>query len=135
MRRYVFTLTSVVLTYACLASSTAQPTGVGDTVRLRIGESFVVTEEDVTIHFDAVIEDSRCPTGVTCVWEGDGVVKLTASKNGQNVSLELHTHPNFAGEGSAHGCRIRLVGLTPHPAADQPVDSRDYVATIVVSKS
>ncbi|HSH03886.1 MAG TPA: hypothetical protein VLL52_15325, partial [Anaerolineae bacterium] len=54
-----------------------QPTklGVGDTITL----------DGVDITFVEVTEDSRCPVGVTCVWEGQVGVKLTLSTQNQLV--------------------------------------------------
>ncbi|CAM4428809.1 hypothetical protein [Flavobacterium terrigena] len=40
-----------------------------------------VAVNDYTIVIDKIISDSRCPEGVTCVWAGELVVKLSVWQN------------------------------------------------------
>ncbi|MGI0057365.1 MAG: hypothetical protein ACREAK_08340, partial [Nitrosarchaeum sp.] len=51
---------------------------------LRIGES---ANMDSTLDFTFlnVTEDSRCPTDVTCIWEGSVSVKINLIKNGRDM--------------------------------------------------
>lgn len=107
---------------------------LGSTVKLRVGESVDVSGEGVKIQFDEVSNESRCPRGVTCVWEGDAVVKMRAMKEGQTSGIELHTSKRFAREASVGKSVVRLLDLSPVPKANQPIDSHDYVASVVVSK-
>lgn len=43
--------------------------------------------DGLALSFDAVVEDSRCPADVECVWEGRAVVALTVA--GEPVELEV----------------------------------------------
>jgi hypothetical protein len=105
-------------------------------VELRLSETaaFKLDDAPLSIRFEAVPEDSRCPVGVTCVWEGDAVVRLTAVKSADRATPELHTNANFAREQFFAGVRIRLVQLAPVPTAAGPVKPAEYVASIVVER-
>jgi hypothetical protein len=109
----------VTLRAAALALVVACASGgvpIGEPFRLRPGQSAKV--EDLRIEFVAIASDSRCPPDVTCVWEGDAVVRLDV--NGQTV--ELHTHqPKPA---SVLGYTIELRSLSREP----------YVAEFVVRR-
>ncbi len=104
-------------------------------ITLAPGESRRVPESEVVITFETVAEDSRCPTGVQCVWEGDAAVRLRV-EGGETpaATYTLHTNHRFEGE-AAHGTiRIRLVAVTPHPAVDAPVKAEDYRVTLGVDR-
>ena len=96
------------------------------------GESVFL--QDLAVKFEGVSADSRCPVGVTCIWEGDAVVELTASDPPSGgEALELHTAGPFPREATHGRYLIRLVALTPQPREGQPVSAPDYRATLRVS--
>src|SRR3989442_2310587 len=85
---------------------------------LALGESLKVRDTGVTVSFEEVVEDSRCPTGVTCIWEGDAAVKISIhTPDTSPSSYTLHTSQRFAREAEHGGYRVVLVAVTPHPAA------------------
>ncbi len=51
----------------------------GQQFDLKIGESAAITGENLTLKFQELVEDSRCPTGATCVWAGrvSGILAIT----------------------------------------------------------
>lgn len=106
----------------------------GQPFELKIGERVTVKTDGttLTVDFDRVTEDSRCPIGVTCVWAGDAVVRLAASDASSRSVMSLHTQADSAREGEHGQFRVRLEGLRPEPRADASIDASQYVATIVV---
>lgn len=42
--------------------------------KLRLGETALITEENLKIVFLRIVEDSRCPEGARCVWQG--IIKI-----------------------------------------------------------
>jgi hypothetical protein len=83
--------------------------------------------------------DSRCPTGVACVWAGDAVAAITVHpgcyKEGcaaPSTGLTLHTTLDPK-EGDALGYHVRLLALRPEPARDTTIDPARYVAWVRVS--
>jgi hypothetical protein len=55
-------------------SEPAPPADPDSPVRLALGETLRMS--DTAVQFAAVEEDSRCPQGTTCVWEGRARVRL-----------------------------------------------------------
>ena len=104
-----------------------------DELVLRIGTSAALPG-GVSITFAAVSDDSRCPTGVTCVWEGDAVVQLRVEAKGDPaVDLQLHANPRFNQEGRAGALTLTLVRLEPFPQGDRPIPRDAYSATLQIS--
>jgi hypothetical protein len=101
-------------------------------VQLTLGQSQRVG--GLTVRFDEVSADSRCPLGVQCVWEGDAAVLLTVSEPSRSgAALELHTAGRFPREGTYGRYRVRLVSLEPQPRAGGPVRPDLYRATLLVT--
>jgi len=98
-----------------------------------VGEEFDVPGQRGKVSFIRVIEDSRCPTGVTCVWEGDATVEVGVQRVGLSERLQLHTHDRFAREGTAGGLRVRLVSLEPYPRSEQSTPAGDYRVVLSIS--
>jgi hypothetical protein len=107
-----------------------------DSVPLSFGR--VVKVGGAVLEFTEV-NDSRCPIGATCVWEGDGAARIVVSPpcvlagcEAAAKLLELHTRLEpKAGEGWGH--RVQLVGLYPYPELSKPADRGKYVAWVRVT--
>ena len=101
-------------------------------VQIALGQSQRVGA--LSVRFDEVSGDSRCPVGVQCVWEGDAVVVLTVSEPARSgAALELHTAGRFPREGTYGRYRVQLVSLEPQPRADEPVRRDLYRATLLIT--
>lgn len=100
-------------------------------VQLTVGQSRRVG--GLTVRFDEVSADSRCPLDVQCVWEGDAAVLLTVTAPARSGTLELHTAGRFPREGMYEGYRVRLVSLEPQPRASEPVRPDLYRATLLIT--
>ena len=123
-----------MLCAACAGSST-QPghTPLGQPFDLRSGASAML-DGGLTITFDRVASDSRCPMNALCVWAGDAVVAVSISQGiGGPVPRELHT--NAAGsEMSYLAYSIKLLALAPYPRTDRQIPPGDYVATFTAAR-
>jgi hypothetical protein len=131
------TLTPCLVPDHVTTSATAVPSAQSNTEthQIEAGSTLTLTGSGITVTFVAVREDSRCPTGVQCIWEGDAAVGFRVARGtAEAVLLELHTSDRFARESQAHGVTIRLERLDPHPSADQPVAPNAYVATLAVTR-
>jgi len=107
---------------------------LGEEFKIKNGQEAVVRGEKLSIRFRSVSGDSRCPSGVTCVWAGNGeVVVEVARKNKKQVVAKLNTllEPK---EIVYKGFKIRLIALSPYPRVNEPIDPKDYEATMVVTK-
>ena len=101
-------------------------------VELAPGESAQV--EGLSVKFEGVSADSRCPVGVQCFWEGDAVVVVTLNAPARaGAALELHTAGRFPREATFGHYRVKLVSLVPQPREGEPVPAGDYRATLLVA--
>jgi hypothetical protein len=51
----------------------------GDTISLAVHETAVRSDGRFAVRLDSVLEDSRCPVDVVCVWEGNARLAFTAT--------------------------------------------------------
>ena len=102
--------------------------------KIKNGEEVVVRGEKLRITFSSVFSESRCPIGVDCVWVGNAAIAIeVAKKNKKQVVAMLNTFLEPK-EIAYRGFKIKLVALNPYPDFRQPIDPKDYVATMVVTK-
>jgi hypothetical protein len=94
--------------------------GYGETLNLA---------EGVSLEFTTLAEDSRCPTGVQCVWEGNARILLSTFTPRGNGSVELNTNPQFAISRLFDYYGVELRKLEPYPV----VSAQNGTATIPVS--
>jgi hypothetical protein len=129
-----------VATLAACAPSTDRPpeggpgpsvTMVGDTAFLELPVGRSADNGELSVVFEAVTEDSRCPRGVQCVWEGNASVRLTLESGGETevVLLGLALEPR---EASFAGYSVGLRDLAPYPVSEQPIERASYVARIAI---
>ena len=103
--------------------------------KLKVGQEAVVRPGGLKVRFDGVVEDSRCPEGVNCIWAGNAriTVRLRGA-GGRPASVELntgaeprrHTHMQY---------EVELLDLSPYPKEGKATDRRSYVATLKVRGS
>lgn len=123
-----------LLAYATSFATAPAPSAVMEELRLTVGQSAQLDARDVVISFERVESDGRCPKGVTCVWEGDAVVRIgVGPARGSRTPLLLHTHPDAAQQGEASGVVVRLVALDPYPVAGTPIEAGEYRLRLAVT--
>ncbi len=103
-------------------------------ISVRVGKQKKETRSKITLKFVSVVEDSRCPEGVNCVWAGNAKIKVAVIENGREVkTVELNT--NLGAKGDTHeGYAFYLKELTPTPNAKSKIGANDYTATFTVSR-
>ena len=69
-----------------------------------------------------VLDDSRCPEGVQCVWEGEVRMRVAIASTNGVVEDEISTRsPVPVNRGM-----LQLAEVTPAPSADSAFDPGDY---------
>ncbi len=106
---------------------------LGEPVVLGIGDSVEVSGENLRVSFKAVEMDSRCPAGVTCIWEGVATVVVAAEKGSerrQELVLATTNRRGYSTRSEYLGYEIELLDLAP-PKSPSTRES-DYRVTLVV---
>lgn len=99
---------------------------------LKVGEELSVGGSVVKIVFARVVEDSRCPTDVVCVWAGNAKVELGIRAGmGPTAPLQINTtlEPQAV---DWNGIRVTLLELQPSPRAADPTQPDAYTVRIRV---
>lgn len=102
-------------------------------IRIELGGTATVEAGALEIRFNEVAQDSRCPKGETCVWEGDAVVRIALQSAGESGMVELHTASRLSHSAGFAGWFVKLVALDPVPVAGRPAP-HGYVATLRVTQ-
>ena len=122
---------AAILATAC--GSPARPTTPVDArVTVPLGQTATIPSAGVSVRFDSVVEDSRCPADANCVWQGRAVVKLTVIAASRPVGIELGSDPEPARAVAVNGLRLEWMQLDPYPFASRPTQPGDYRLTINV---
>jgi hypothetical protein len=125
---------ALLLLASCGTSPAApRPVRLAEPFTLVPGETAQVEGTGVAVTFESVSADSRCPMDVTCIWEGDAVV-LVSARPATAAPRELHTSGRFATEAEVGEYRVRLVELAPTPRQGASPGPGDYRATLVVTR-
>jgi hypothetical protein len=135
MNLAIFSILSLLLTGWLPQSCGTREVALSHEFKLKAGQEVLVKEAGIKVSLDEVLEDSRCPTGVKCIWAGNGKVRVKVSKaKGEAVSVELNTS---AGPQSStyEGYEVKLMRLDPYPRNGSTIGKDDYVATLMVCKN
>lgn len=95
-------------------------------VTLGFGEDRVIEGTVLRMTFAAVLEDSRCPTDVACVWEGNATVEVGIGAGmGPTFPLQLNTslEPRSV---EWNELLVTLLELSPSPVSDSAIPTADY---------
>jgi hypothetical protein len=130
-------LIGTVLIMMSMAACSPQPEEIsielGQEFSLMPNQSGSIESESLELRFREVINDSRCPKGVTCVWEGEvsclvditymsstsGIV-LTQRGSGQSVTSFKDYYISFQ--------------VQPYPEAGKDIDKEDYRLELTIDK-
>lgn len=79
-----------------------------------------------------VINDSRCPTGVNCVWAGTVFAVLQVEGMVETLELEIRKPKTFQLSNATF--KVELTAVSPYPEADKKINLGDYVATVKITR-
>ena len=138
MKKTLLNLFSLICVTSLLAGCTSAPSAiqvkVGNEFILSIGQEAHISEENLSIIFEDVIEDSRCPLDVTCIWEGRAsiLVQLTYDDIVYNVVLN---EPGL----TDHAVDIFIdysvsFHLEPYPIEADNISKEDYRLRMTISR-
>ena len=99
---------------------------------LPIGKTASVSGSPTRITFRQVVDDSRCPRNVVCVWEGDARIVVTVAREGSPTESAFLTLSSPGNEAQVGGLFVRFVSLAPYPETPQTNTPRAYIAEFVI---
>ena len=106
-------------------------------VKIPLGETIQIGSHTIT--FKDVLEDSRCPVGVTCVWAGRAKISVEISDE-ENKLMEKNLIFGEIMQGESNDMVLftennsQVIGLklNPYPNSGEQATERSYVLLVYV---
>ncbi|TXE14058.1 hypothetical protein [Algoriphagus aquimarinus] len=136
MRNLLILFLSMSLFYSCDDKNDCEGFDVGKEFEIAINETLENCPKNISITL-LDIQDSRCPTGAVCIWEGMIVVEAQLKIEGKDIDLQLSTNKNasgFADEFSTSEYTVKLIDAIPYSDLNNPHKTEDKRAILVISK-
>src|SRR5438105_576701 len=138
----IFLVTLVVSVSAIVAVSaywngssslSGVPARIDVPFQLRVNQTAFIDSLNLTIRFVAVKEDSRCPSDVVCIWEGQATISVNVRS--PNISPSNLNLTSRGGESNLsmkdfHDFSMRLLEIAPYPRSAGHIATSDYLATL-----
>lgn len=113
---------------AALTACTTGATGDGDARRCSAAQCVALGERqqvwrDLAVTPLEVIEDSRCPKGVQCVWQGRVVLRAQLELGHESIGVEIDSGKPLR----IHGGFLSIAEIAPAALAEgKPPRTKDY---------
>ena len=132
------TIGIAVFGWLCLFSGAgfaqeSSPPKLGEEFELAVHQTVQISAENISVTFQEVLEDSRCPIDVTCIWAGLAEVSLQVAASSQERELSLSTSPP---DNSTvfENYTFWLIKVRPVPRSDQNMDRSAHFVTVRVDQ-
>jgi len=131
----VIAIITVVLTASGYNLFNNLQVGLDEEFYLSVGQCAFITGEDLEVRFNEVIEDSRCPRGVICIWEGRVSCVIELAKKGSFYRMVL-TEPSLTDEYTRERYEDYEIAfrVTPYPEAGKKIAIDTYRLHLIISK-
>ena len=118
-------VTLLMLLPACSNKSSKLEVLLGQNIDLALNQRVSVTGESMEIKFLRVINDSRCPKGATCVWEGEANAEIEINYENSTNRLVLTQRGSDTSLTDFNNYEISY-DLRPYPELGKTIDNQDY---------
>ncbi len=93
------------------------------------------TQTHTYICLDSIVSDSRCPTGVVCIWEGNAKARFKfAMRDDIPVFFDLNTFHGFTNDTTIGGYKFTLIDVYPYPGVKYILQKMDCRAVIKIEE-
>jgi hypothetical protein len=132
---WLFIAVSLVAAFAGCSEPAAIEAAPGEEFTLGVGQSAVITGEDLSITFVEVISDTRCPKDAICIWMGEVSCLIEVTQNGGTQSKVL-TQPGLSAPVTTdYGRYDILFNVLPYPEAGKEIKADDYRLELTVTRT
>ncbi len=146
--KFFATLLMAVILMGCTQQATTAPlpkpqlnytqAELDEEFKLRWNETALIREDNFKLKFLDVLEDSRCPPKVTCVWEGQASILMSAireDKNAGNFTLKLRAGHDDVAVQAVDGHFVRLLEVDNNQSnTSKKIRPSNYTITLLVTK-
>jgi len=110
--------------------------GLDQEFTLNIGQTALIQAENMTIKFVEVTSDSRCPQGVTCIWEGEVNCSVEIIKDNHPFEMIL-TQSGLSDQlvTQVFGGYVIIYHVEPYPKNSNQIPSDEYRLIMTITKN
>ena len=107
---------------------------LNDTIEIANFETLYNYENKLILRMDSVLNDSRCPSNVECVWEGNAEVRFLFTVDSIQTDFTLNTNGGmqFNSDTVISGYSIKLLDLSPYPEDPGEILQVEYYSKITI---
>lgn len=127
---------SLIIISGCSDNPVAPNVTLNNDFNIKYGESVYIPEENISITFEEVVEDSRCPLGVMCFWEGTAEIKLMIRQRNEELidTVQTYLPQKIISIGEINNSYLfQVKKVEPYPKWKETIDKSDYILTLNVS--
>lgn len=99
-------------------------------VELDYNYTVTIKPHDFQVHFNKILEDSRCPINAFCAWEGRLKIEVITISDGLEKAYEFSTNgPKHLDTIFVHGTKrfhFEISEINPQSVAGSPILLEDY---------
>lgn len=129
----VVSLVLIVALTACQSNGAPAPraASLNQEIELAPQERAAYGPQGLSVEFVRIVEDSRCPTDVECVWAGEVIVQVATRID----KAQAEQHQIKAGEHATVGAfRVFVVKVEPLPISTRQIPQEEYRVTLKVEQ-
>ena len=137
LKRTLFLISLFVFTIfsGCQSSDGAIKASLNREFSLAIGQTAEIQGEQLSIKFVEIQEDSRCPRGAMCIWQGRVSSVLQVSDGSDSVKIVL-TEPGLSDQyGRGTYKKYEFTShVQPYPEMSKKIAGGDYRVLLTVQR-
>jgi hypothetical protein len=130
--RYVLAIAGLLVLTACDENVTGPTSPLNSEFTLAPGETTALEGASLSVRFNRITGDNRCPADAVCLLGGSADVSITAISGASTRDHVLRTgdmrpvqHDDFT---------IALVQVEPYPFSARPIQPGEYRVTLRVTR-
>jgi hypothetical protein len=105
---------------------------VFDETKFKVSQNFKVDENK---NFEiSRIEESRCPIGVTCVWEGEAKIFFILKDGNVSKTDSTAVSGTTKKDTIFENLVVEITKVDPYPEKDKAINQSDYTVSMKVTK-
>lgn len=138
MRKCIFIVLAIVTILAlagCASQQAEISASLGQEFNLALGQNASINGEQLKVSFIEVVSDSRCPTGATCIWEGEASCLIEITYR-DSLNQKLLTQPGLTkGPWKTDFKEYEIsFSIQPYPELGKELEDKDYYLQLVINR-
>ncbi len=125
----------ILVAQGCTRQSNGINAKLGQEFDIALGQNAAIPGENLSIKFTKLVSDSRCPTGVQCIWQGEVSCLIELGYEGNTFSKVL-TQSGLTGGMARTDFKSYEIAfaIEPYPEAGKSINQKNYRLQLLINK-